>query len=226
MPAWKIASGEVNNPFLFEKITLTGLPVLLSSGMSSMEDLDRAVEWIKTRRLPLAVFQCTSKYPSPPESLGLNMLDVFRQRYHIPVGLSDHSGKIYSGLAAVTLGASLLEVHVTLGREMFGPDVPASLTPDELKQLVEGVRFIEQALAHPFDKDAGQQEMQSMRGTFEKALVARSDLPAGQPLQQEDLTSRKPASAGIPARRLESVLGRRLKRPVAAGAFITEQDLE
>jgi len=225
VPAWKIASGEANNPLLFERIAGSGLPVLLSTGMSSLEEIDQVVAWIKQRGLPLAIFQCTSKYPSPPEALGLNMLAFFRQRYGVPVGLSDHSGAIYAGLAAVTLGASLLEVHVTLSREMFGLDVPVSVTTAELRQLAEGVRFIERALAHPLDKDAAAQEMQSIRQTFNKALVARRDLQAGHCLSRADLTARKPASAGIPAQRLEEVLDKPLHRDLAEGEFITEADL-
>jgi len=225
VPAWKIASGEANNPLLFERIAGSGLPVLLSTGMSSLEEIDQMVAWIKQRGLPLAIFQCTSQYPSPPEAVGLNMLSVFCQRYGAPVGLSDHSGAIYAGLAAVTLGASLLEVHVTLSREMFGPDVPVSVTTTELRQLAEGVRFIERALAHPLDKDAAARKMQSMRQTFNKALVARRDLQAGHRLSRADLTARKPASAGIPAQRLEEILNKAVIRDLAEGEFITEADL-
>jgi N,N'-diacetyllegionaminate synthase len=226
VPAWKIPSGEVGNPLLFERIAATGLPVLLSSGMSSLEETDRAAAWVKEHGLPLGVFQCTSQYPSPPEAIGLNMLEVYRERYRVPVGLSDHSGTIYAGLAAVSLGASLLEVHVTLSREMFGPDVVASITTAELRQLVEGVCFIETALAHPQDKDALAVEMAEMRRAFGKALVAVRDLRAGAALQRADLTARKPASAGIPAGEVESVLERHLKRDVPAGEFITREDIE
>lgn len=226
MPAWKVASGEVNNPILLERMAETGKPILLSTGMSPLEEIDQVVDWIKGQGLPLAVFQCTSRYPSPPETIGLNMLEFFRWRYGVPVGLSDHSAKIYAGLAAATLGANLLEVHVTLSREAFGPDVVASLTTAELRQLVEGVRFIEQTLAHPVDKDANAAEMDKMRRTFGKALVLRHDLPAGHRLTKADLTARKPASAGIPAAERDTVLGRALRRPLAAGHFITEDDLE
>ena len=226
MPAWKIPSGEMNNPMLFERIAALGGPVLLSSGMSSLTETDRMVNWVKAHHLPLGIFQCTSKYPVPPEALGLNMLAVFRERYRVLVGLSDHSGTIYAGLAAVSLGANMLEVHVTLSREMFGPDVPASLTTSELRQLVAGVRFIEKALASPQDKDELAGQMETMRQTFGKALVAKRSLRAGAALKRADLTARKPASAGIPAQRLSDVLGKVLKRPVAAGSFITEEDLE
>jgi len=225
VPAWKIASGEVNNPLLLEQIAASKLPVLLSTGMSSLAEIDRCVEWIKACGLPLAVFQCTSRYPSPPEEVGLNMLDVFRERYAVPVGLSDHSGTIYASLAAVALGASLIEVHVTFNRGMFGPDVPVSLNMAELRQLVEGTRFVETAVTHPVDKDSLAAGMQGIRAVFGKALVARRKLAAGHRLEVVDMTARKPASRGIPVERLTTVIGRVLKVDRAAGDFIKEDDL-
>jgi len=150
------------------------------------------VSRIKNWGLPLLVFQCTSKYPSGPEDIGLNMLDVYRSRYQTPIGLSEHSGKIYTGLAAAALGVDLIEVHVTLSRRMFGPDVIVSLTPGELRQLVEGVKFIQTALAHPVEKDEQAAEMLEMRKLFNKSLVARHGLKAGQTLHREDITARKP----------------------------------
>ncbi len=225
IPAWKVASGEVSNPFLLERILRTRKPVLLSTGMSSLSEVDHVVEQVKEQELPLAVLQCTSRYPSGPEEVGLNMLRVYRDRYQVPVGLSDHSGKVYSGLAAVTLGASIIEAHITMSREMFGPDVPVSLTPLELKELVDGVRFIEKALLHPVDKDKFAAELGNMRTIFGKSLVTRLDLKAGHAVKREDLTARKPGT-GIPAERLEEVLGKTLKRDVIAGEFLSLSDFE
>lgn len=225
MPAWKVASGEVSNSILLERIAATGKPVLLSTGMSPMAEIDRSVAWIKERNLPLAVFQCTSEYPSMPEHVGLNMLGVYRDRYQVPVGLSDHSGVIYPGLAAATLGASLVEVHVTLSREMFGPDVLVSLTTAELRELVDGVRFIEKALAHPVDKDRSATALSDMRTIFGKSLVARCDLKAGHTLQRNDLSARKPGT-GIPVENLEEVLGKRLKRDMETGQFLSLLDID
>ena len=225
MPARKVASGEVTNPLPLESMFRRGRPILLSSGMSSLAELDRLVDQIKARGLPLAIFQCTSKYPVAPEQVGLNMLAVYRERYSVPVGLSDHSSKIYAGLAAVALGANLLEVHLTLSREMFGPDVPASLTTAELAQLVEGARFIETALANPVDKDRVAEEMANMRSIFGRGLVTRRPLPAGHRLTREDLAARKPG-LGILAERIDEVIGRELVRDVPEGEFLQESDLK
>jgi N,N'-diacetyllegionaminate synthase len=225
VPAWKVASGEVNNPLLLDAILATRKPLLVSTGMSPMAEVDQVVSMVQAQKLPLAVLQCTSKYPSQPQDVGLNMLEVYRTRYRVPAGLSDHSGRIFPGLAAVTLGASILEVHVTLSREMFGPDVPVSLTPAELKQLVDGVRFIEQAMSHPVDKDASARELEEMRMIFGRSLVALHDLKAGHRLERRDLTARKPGT-GIPAEKLEGCIGRRMKQDVAAGEFLKESDFE
>lgn len=224
MPAWKIASGEVNNGQLFEYVLSTGLPVLLSSGMSDMKELDQAVAMVQKRNVPLTVMQCTSAYPCPPEKLGLNLLNTFRKRYGTKVGLSDHSGKIYAGLAAAALGADVVEVHVTFSRECFGPDVPASLTTSELAQLTEGVRFIRTAMANPKEKDSLAADAQGLRAIFTKSLVAKSSLPAGHTLREIDLTVKKPGT-GIPANRLHEVIGRVLKHAVEPDHIFQESDL-
>lgn len=223
--AWKIASGEVSNSPMFERMAATGLPFLLSTGMSSLAEIDEAVARIRACQAPLAVLQCTSMYPTPPDKLGLNLIPFFRERYQCPSGLSDHSGKIYAGLAAAALGAAVLEVHFALSREMFGPDVPVSLIPAELRQLVDGVRFIEQASAHPVDKDDMARELELMRQLFNKSIVARVDLAAGTVLQTEHLAVKKPGT-GIPAARLHELYGHRLKRALPRDELLNEQDLE
>ncbi len=225
VPAWKVGAGEVTNLPMLERMARTGKPVLLSSGMSSWGELDAAVATVRRHGAEVAVLQCTTQYPCPPEKVGLNVIGEIRERYGCRVGLSDHSGTIYPGLAAVALGASLVEVHVTLSRECFGPDVPASVTTAELAQLVTGVRFIETALAHPVDKDAVAAELADLRAVFGKSLVAARDLPAGWLLTEADIALRKPGS-GMPASRMQQVIHRKLKRAVVANTLLREEDLE
>jgi N-acetylneuraminate synthase len=153
------------------------------------------------------------------------MIPVLRARYGCPVGLSDHSGTIFAGLAAATIGIELLEVHVTMNRAMFGPDVKASVTLDGLKQLVEGVRFIERAQASPVDKDTVASEMQPLRDIFTRSVVARSDLAAGTILREDHLAVKKPGT-GIPPTRLPELVGRRLRRAVTADQLLRDEDLE
>jgi N-acetylneuraminate synthase len=222
--AWKVASGEVNNTTMLQCIAATGLPVFLSTGMSPLSEIDSAAERVKQYGLPLTVLQCTSAYPCPPEKVGLNLIPFFRARYGCQVGLSDHSGTIYPALAGVVLGINVLEVHVTLSREMFGPDVRSSITTSELRQLVAGVRFIEKMMANPVDKDAMALEMAPLRNLFTKSIVFCSDLPAGTVLQKEHLTMKKPGT-GIPADRLPELVSRTLKRAVTANTLLSEDDL-
>jgi N-acetylneuraminate synthase len=225
MAAWKIASGEVTNVPMFQRITATGLPIYLSTGMSSLEEIDAAVERVKRAKIPLTVLQCTSAYPCPPEKIGLNLIPFFRTRYGCDVGLSDHSGNVFAGLAAAALGIDLLEVHVTLSREMFGPDVPVSVTTSELRQLVDGVRFIEKINANPVDKEAMATEMSPQRALFTKSVVTRVELAAGTVLQEGHLAGKKPGT-GIPASRLPEVIGRSLRFSVGADHILQESDLK
>ena len=222
---WKIASGEISNRPLLEAVRATGRPVLLSSGMSGLAELDTAIECVRSVGVPLGVMQCTTAYPCPPERIGLNMLSIFRERYGCFVGLSDHSGTIFPGLAAVTLGSDILEVHVTMSRGMFGPDVPASVTIEELRQLVDGIRFVERMQSHPIDKNAVAVDMAPLRAIFTKSLVARQPLEAGTVLGEAHLAAKKPGT-GIPAERLSTLVGRRLRRGLAADELVREDDLE
>jgi N-acetylneuraminate synthase len=224
--AWKVASGEVTNPQLLDAVAQTGASVLLSSGMSGWVELDGAVARLREGGAgPLAVLQCTSAYPVAPQRVGLNVLGEIRERYGCAAGLSDHSGTIFPGLAAVALGGRVIEVHVTLSREMFGPDVAASVTTSELRLLVEGIRYIESALAAPVDKDEVAIELTPMRTLFGRSLVARRALPAGHILAASDLTAKKPAG-GIPPTRLESLLGRRLTRALHPDQLLHDSHLE
>jgi N-acetylneuraminate synthase len=225
MPLWKIASGETSNALLLDRVLDTGAPVLLSTGMSPLEEIDAAVARVRARGVQPGVFQCTTAYPCPAEKIGLNLIPVYRERYGCWVGLSDHSATIYPGLAGAALGLDMLEVHVTLTREMFGPDVPASVTTAELRQLVDGIRFIERMRAHPVDKDALARETAPLRRLFTRSVVARRALPAGTVVLAEHLAVKKPGT-GLPPERFHDIVGRRLARPVAADQVLAAEDLE
>lgn len=222
--AWKVASGEISNGPMLDRLMASRLPIILSSGMSSWAELDLAVEKIQGAGLDLTVLQCSSVYPTPPQKLGLNLLIELRNRFACKVGLSDHSGTVFAGLAAAALGADMIEVHVTFSREAFGPDVAASLTIVDLRELVAGVRFIQSALNHPVDKNMMAGELASMRKLFTKSIVTRADLPAGTLLGEQHLAVKKPGT-GIPATRVTDVIGRRLACAVKADHLITESDL-
>lgn len=224
MKVWKIASGEIGNLQLLNRIAKRNDPVILSSGMSDLAELDGAVEVYRRSGNRLAVLQCTSAYPCPPQRIGLNVLDSFRTRYRVPVGLSDHSGDIFAGLAAVTLGAEVLEVHVAFSREMFGPDVKSSVTTSELSRLVDGCRQIETMIGSPIEKEVLPNEIAELRKLFTKSVVAGTDLPAGTTLTSEHLKLKKPGN-GLPAGQMPRLLGRTLLRDLRMDDPIMFRDL-
>ena len=221
---WKIASGEVSNLELLERLPAEQ-PVLLSSGMSTWDELDAAVALVRSKGSAVAVLQCTSAYPTTPEQVGLNLLTEYRTRWGCPVGLSDHSGTIFPALAATAFGADLIELHVTLSRRMFGPDVPASVTVEELATVRRGMDDIARMVDHRIDKDHAAEGMAEMRRLFTRSLVARTSLTRGHVLSSEDLVSKKPGS-GIPPSEMSRLLGRRLVADVTKDELITEEVLE
>lgn len=225
MAAWKVGSGEITNGPLLDAMSATGKPVLLSSGMCSWKELDAAVERVRKGGSEAAVFQCTSSYPCPPERLGLNLIDEIRSRYDCPVGLSDHSATPYAGMAAATLGADLIEVHVVFSRECFGPDVSSSLTVDELARLVEGSRFIHRAMSHRIDKDENAEQLHHMRSLFTKSTVARVPLSKGHVLTRHDLAFKKPGTGLSPDAGI-ALVGRILRRDVAQDDQLSADDFE
>jgi N,N'-diacetyllegionaminate synthase len=217
---YKVGSGEVTNVELIRAVAATRKPVLLTSGMSSWAELDRAVEAAGD---DVTVLQCTSEYPTPPEHVGLNVLAELGERYGKPVGLSDHTIGPYACFAAVALGASVVEKHFTLSRELYGPDASLALEPDELEELVEGVREIETMLANPVDKD-DLERYGDMKRVFEKSVVTVADIPAGATIERGMLAAKKPGT-GIPAARIDEVVGRTARADIAADTVLTEDAL-
>ena len=222
---WKIGSGEIYNPILLDYLLGTNIPILFSSGMSSITDLDNVINRAVKKSTPFGVFQCSSSYPTPPELWGLEVLSSFRGRYHCPVGLSDHSGGIYAGLAATALGADFIEVHVTFDKKMFGPDTSSSITINELKQLVTGSKLIKSALNNKDDKDTLVSNTSNLKKTFGRSLALVSKLPSGSKISIEDLTLKKPGF-GIQYDDINKVVGRRLKNDKSSDTLLKWADLK
>ncbi|MBL7860714.1 MAG: N-acetylneuraminate synthase family protein [Cyclobacteriaceae bacterium] len=221
---YKIGSGEVSNLLMLEKIARTRKPVMVSSGMSDWKELDVAINFLKERKIAVSVFQCNTQYPTPAEHVGLNMIPALRERYQIPVGLSDHSGEIFPALAAVTMGAEMIEVHTVFDKRMFGPDATSSLTLEQLKEMVRGVRFISKSLQASYQKD-DVSRFAEVKKIFGKSLSVNRDLRKGTPIEFEFLESKKPAGYGIPAGEFTRIIGRTLTRDLKKWDFLNEKDL-
>lgn len=222
--AYKIGSGEVNNLLMLEKIINTGKPIIISSGMSSYAELDQTVDFLKSKKANFSILQCTTSYPTAPEQYGFNVISELKSRYNVSVGFSDHSAKGATAVAAVALGAEILEFHVVFSRALFGPDSKSSLTMEETKDLVSNVKDVALALAHPVDK-GDNSAFHSLKAIFEKSLALNKDLPAGHLITLDDLEAKKPKGFGIDANAFESVLGSKLKNSKNKWDFLTQNDI-
>ncbi len=224
MPAWKVASGEVLNFPLVEAMCKTGKPVLLSSGMSAMDETDKAVDFVKKQGNALGLFQCTTKYPTPLEDTGLNVMRDYAQRYEIPVGLSDHSANPYVPMIAMASGASMIETHLCLHPRQFGPDTSSSLTPEGFKMMREARDVAHIVLNANVEKDGMSKDLSALRNLFQKSLALKEDQSAGTVLSADMVTLKKPGT-GLPAAKLDSLLGKKLANDVPHDRLLREEDL-
>lgn len=225
MPVWKVGSGEFESRDLLAAMLATRSPIIFSTGMSRWSEIDRAVTYIRSANVAFALLQCTSHYPTPLTKIGLNVMEALRARYGCPVGLSDHSGRVEPSLAALARGADLVELHLTLDRRMFGPDVAASVTTEELALIVRFRDTLKVMDANPVDKDAMATQLAEMRCQFTKSLAPAHDLAHGTVIEEHMLTRKKPGT-GIPAELIAKVVGRRLARNVSAKSVLRWDDLE
>jgi N-acetylneuraminate synthase len=198
--------------------------MILSTGMATRQDIETAVSFFREKGLPLALLQCTSAYPCSLEDVGLNVIEDLRHDYGCPVGLSDHSGSVFPGLAALARGANILEVHVTFHRRMFGPDVRASVTFDDLRMLCAMRDALTTMDAFKVDKDKMIERMQPLRDIFGRSLAPLRPIPAGAVLSRDMLTLKKPAG-GIPPEAAVDIFGRRLAKDVTPDRILRWSDL-
>ena len=222
---YKIGSGEITNYLMLAKIAKTGKPIILSSGMSDYKELEECIAFLEPFGNQLSLLQCITAYPTQPEQWGLNEILSLKDRYHIPVGYSDHSSDITACIAATALGAEILEFHAVFDENMFGPDSRASLNLGEIKQLVQSVRKLEKSINYRLDK-TDVSSYKELKVLFGKSLSVNKDLHEGHIITIEDLESKKPANRGIAAKDFRAVLGKKLNKPLSKWDFIRAEDLE
>ena len=221
---YKIGSGEVNNFLLLDKVAKTGRPIILSSGMSSFKEINESLEFLSNYKSDISLLQCTTSYPTNPKNWGLNVIKELERRYNLPVGFSDHSGDIFACLAAAAIGASILEFHVVFDKKMFGPDSNSSITMDQVKSLVAGVRQIEEANRHPIDK-SDNAAFNDLKTIFEKSLSINRDMIEREEITLSCLEAKKPKGFGIDANQFEEVIGKRLNKDLEKWSFLNWEDL-
>ncbi len=205
VPAHKVASFELVDIPLIEKMARTGKPLIMSTGMATLGEIEEAVEAArKAGASEIALLKCSSAYPAPPETMNLRAIPRLAELFHVPVGLSDHTLGISVPVAAVSLGACIVEKHFTLSRSLPGPDSLFSLEPTEFKAMVEAIRTVEKALGE-VDYRVGEEESKSR--AFRRSLFVVKDVKAGELFTDENLRSIRPAD-GLPPKYLKEILGK------------------
>jgi N,N'-diacetyllegionaminate synthase len=224
VPAFKIASGELTNLPFIERLARRGRPLLVSTGMADMVEVAQAVDAIAAAGdPPVALFHCVSSYPARPVDANLRAIATLRSAFGVPVGWSDHTLGIELPLAAVAIGATLVEKHLTLDVTMAGPDHAASLEPAAFRAMVDGIRIVEAALGsgakHPVEAE------HAVAAVARKSLHWRRSLPAGRSIGEDDLAAMRPGTGLSPARQRD-VVGRRTARAVTAGEMVLPADAD
>ena len=219
----KIPSGETVNPFVLKAAAETGLPLIVSTGMCTMEEVSNSLSFLKKHNSgPITLLHCTTQYPADFENLNLKAMLTLGEAFGVPIGYSDHTPGIEAALAAVALRATVIEKHFTTDRTLPGPDQAASLIPSELKELVDCTRNISKSLGDgvKVPKDIELEIAKVAR----KSLVAKKDLPAGTVLSWENVTAKRPGT-GIPAWEFINLEGKALSRDVRENDLLQTDDI-
>lgn len=212
-PAYKIASFELVDLPLIEYVAARRRPVILSTGLATIDEVEEAVRVVRRAGAPLALLRCNSAYPAPPSEMHLRTIPHMAERFGVPVGLSDHTLGSAVALAAVAQGACIIEKHFTLDRSDPGPDSAFSMEPDEFREMVHGIRIVEQALGSVQYEPTPHEQSNRV---FRRSLFVVKDVAAGEPFTPENVRSIRP-SGGLAPKHLGDVLGRRATVGVKAG---------
>ncbi len=239
---WKVGSGDLLDFVTLDYLCSTKKPIIISSGMSTLEELDQTINFLKRRNADFALLHCVSKYPCPPEELHLNTIKFFQKRYNIPIGFSDHSIGFESSLTAVALGAKIIEKHFSFDRSFWGSDHKVSMTPKEFKSMTQEIRRLEEnpknneellkkeTVQKGLGKEAKilQEGEAVFRQYFRKSLMTGLSLPKGTVLKPEHVYAMRPQAfaKGLPSEKYELVLGKKLTQDLNKHDPITFNVLE
>ncbi len=219
METWKIPSGEITNLPYLVKVAKLNKPVILSTGMCTLEDIENALNILKENGVEdITVLHCTTEYPTPFSDVNLKAMETIKNKFNVKVGYSDHTKGIEVPIAAVAMGATVIEKHFTLDKNMEGPDHKASLEPEELKAMVDAIRNIELALGTGV-KEPAPSEIKNIN-IARKSIIAKCDIKAGEVFTEENLTVKRPGD-GISPMKWYDVLGK-----VASRDFVEDELIE
>ena len=224
VPAFKIPSGEITNFPLLKKIAEKKKPIILSTGMATLGDVEDAVNFVRAHGAEeIILLHCTTNYPAPMHSVNLRAMEALRCALQLPVGYSDHTEGITISIAAVAMGADLIEKHFTLDRSLRGPDHQASLEPQELQAMVTGIRNVEQALGSGVKSPSIVEK--GLIEVIRRSIVAQRNIKAGEILKDNDLTIKRPGT-GIEPKYIDLVTGKRVRVDIKKNDVIMWKMLE
>ena len=218
----KIASGEVTNLPLLNKIAKSKIPIILSTGMSSWNEINSAYEILKNNK-NLTIMQCSSIYPCPAEKTGLNILDEIKKKFPTNIGFSDHTPGIAASIAAASMGANVIEKHLTFSKHMYGSDASNALEPKEFQYLTNSLRFIWKAIDNPVNKD-DLKTYKSMKKIFEKSIVTSKNLKKGDIINNNNISLKKPGT-GLNYNYISQKIGKKTKRNLPKDTLISLKDI-
>jgi sialic acid synthase SpsE len=221
VPAFKTGSGELSHIPMQRHIARKRRPMIISTGMSTPEEIDATVHAVRAEGAPFALMHCTSTYPTPFEHVQLDCIPALQAKYGVPVGFSDHTLGTFMAFAAAALGANLYEKHFTTSRSLPGPDQQGSMEPRELEDLIKGIRAIEQARGATKQIQPGEQDVRNMAN---HSVVTIRDMAAGATISADDVWAKRPGT-GIPAARIGEVIGRQAKHAIAKDTLVSWTDL-
>jgi len=218
-PAFKVASCDMNNIPLLKYIAEKGLPIIISTGMATLGEIEEALNTVYlVGNRNVALLHCVSSYPASIEHVNLKAMGTLKQAFQVPVGFSDHTTSTIIPIAAAALGANIIEKHFTINKDLPGPDHKASASPEELKQIVRGIREMERALGSSIKKVVSSER--KSRKVMRRSIVARVDIPKGKVITKKMLAIKRPAT-GIPPKFEDAVIGKVAKRDIKVEEDIT-----
>ena len=218
VPAFKVASGEISNSPLLKHIAKKGKPIILSTGMATLGEVEEALNVIKREGVEdVILLHCVSNYPAKIEEVNLRAMETLKQAFQTPVGLSDHTLGITASIAAVALGACVIEKHFTLDRSLPGPDHKVSLEPSELREMVRAIKEVEKALGDGIKKPTKEEE--EIKKVARRSVVAKGDIPKGTTITEDMLDVKRPGT-GIEPKYMGMIIGRKAKENIKMDAII------
>ncbi len=221
--AYKIGSGEITNRPMLKHIAKFGKPMIISKGMTTFDETEATLNVLKEFNIPIALLQCTSAYPSQYKDVKLGNIKLLKEKFNIPIGLSDHSVGIYTALGAVALGAKIIEKHFTISRLSPGPDQVVSLEPHEFKEMIKGIRAIEAAAG----SDTGILKAEiGVKEFARECVVSIKDIKKGSVLSMENIWVKRPGDGEIPANDIDKVLGKKARHDIVSGVQLKWADVE